>query len=251
MSSTDLSLDSAPNRFQPIWLLTLAIAGLPVIFGLSQVWIFFDESFPHLYHSRTLAALAAVVLGVAGIAAPLGVWMKRGAFRRWSRGRQWGAMGAVLFAMLIVYLLPFLLLIEASRNSRAILAYTPSVVLIFSEKEGLDALSWGVAGGPGTGHGSASRSARGKIETHTLVEWHAPLEPMHLPRPPDFDPVVHLRAEGSLKPLRLEARVETGQTVLFKTVGFRDAVVTQQGKPVALPTELAPGTHHFAIQAGP
>ena len=159
-------------------------------------------------------------------------------------------MGAVLLVMSFGYLLPFLLLIEAGRNSRAILNYTPAVVLIFS-MDGEDRLSWGVVGGPGTGHGSASGSPQRNDMQHALVEWHAPLEPMHIPHPPGPDPLVHLRSEGSLNPIRLDVQIENGRAVLFRSLGFRNAEVRQEGQLVALPTELKPGTHRFTIEAEP
>ena len=109
----------------------------------------------------------------------------------------------------------------------------------------------GECGGPGTGHGSASGTSQGRNREHAFVEWHAPLEPMHLPRPPSPDPIVHLRAEGSLDPIRLDVQIENGRTVLFKALGFRNAEVRKQGKLVTLPTELNPGTHRFTIEAEP
>jgi hypothetical protein len=251
LNNTDPSTESASGRSQWIWLLALIVAGLPVIFALYQIWIFFDEAYPHLYWSRTLPSLVAVALGFVGIVVPLGVWIKRFSIRRWSRARQGGALAAVLLVMSFGYLLPFLLLIEAGRNSRAILAYTPAVILNFS-KDGEDPLRWGVLGGPGTGHGSGDRSASGSPQSDDiLVEWHAPLEPMHIPRSPGPDPFVHLRAEGSLDPIRLDVQIESGRTVLFKALGFRNAVVRQEGKLVTLPTELNPGTHRFTIEAEP
>ena len=253
LNNTEPSSESASNRTQWIWLLTLTVAGLPVIFGLYQIWIFFDEAFPHLYWSRTLPSLAAVALGFVGIVVPLGVWIKRSSFCRWSRARQGAALGVVLLVMSLGYLLPFLLLIEAGRNSRAILEYTPAVVLIHSmdSEDRLHRLSWGVVGGPGTGHGSASGSPQRNDMQHVLVEWHAPLEPMHIHHPPGPEPLVHLRAEGSLDPIRLDVQIENGRTVLFKSLGFRNAEVKQNGKLVTLPTELNPGTHRFAIKAEP
>jgi hypothetical protein len=251
LKNTKPSTESASNRSPWIWFLTLAVAGLPVIFGLYQIWIFFDEAFPHLYWSRTLPSLAAVALGIVGIIAPLWVWMKRISFRRWSRARQAGTLGGVLLVMSFVYILPFLLLIEAGRNSRAILPYIPAVILSFS-KDGEDLLRWGVLGGPGTGHGSGGRSASGSPQKNDiLVEWHAPLEPMDLPGQAGPDPMVHLRAEGSLDPIRLEVQIESGRTVLFKALGFRNAVVRQESKLVTLPTKLNPGTHRFTIEAAP
>lgn len=248
MLKTDHSTESAANHSQWMWLLTLTVAGVPVIFGLYQIWIFFAEAFPHVYWSRTLPSLAAVALGFAGIVVPLGVGIKRNSFRRWSGARQGGALGAILLVMSFVYLLPFLLLIEAGRNTRAILEYTPAVLLIFS-MDGEDRLSWGVVGGPGTGHGSASGSPQKNDMAHVLVEWHAPLEPMHIPRSPGPDPLVHLNAEGSLDPIRLDVHIDNGRTVLFKSLGFRNAEVRQDGKLVTLPTELNPGTHRFTIDA--
>lgn len=239
-----------PTDSRWIWLLTMAAACLPVAFGLYQIWIFFDEAFPHVYWSRTLPALAAVALGFAGIVVPMGVWRKRTVFWRSSSARQGAALGGVVAVMAIVYLLPFLLLVKAGRNSRAILDYTPAVVLVFS-MDGEDRLAWGVLGGPGTGHGSAARNSQNQDVQHVLVEWHAPLEPMHIPRPPGPDPLVHLKAEGSLDPIRLAIQIENGRTVLFKTLGFPPAAVTQQGKPVALPIELPPGTHGFILEAKP
>lgn len=249
MIHTYPSAEVAVNRSRWIWLLTLTVAGLPVIFGLYQNWIFFDEAFPHLYYSRTLPSLAAVALGFVGIAAPIGIWLKRNSFRRWSRARQWGAFGAVLLTMFLFYLLPFVVLINAGRNSRAILAYTPSVNLIFFE-DGEDLVRWGVAGGPGTGHGSGHFSSQGKDRDY-FVEWHAPLEPPDLPRAPNADPFVHLSAQGTVDPVKLDLKIENGQTVLFKALGFRNAVVSEQGKPVTLPIELNPGTHRFTIETMP
>ncbi len=249
MLHTDPSAELAVNRSRWTWLLTLTVAGLPVIFGLYQNWIFFDEAFPHLYHSRTLPSLAAVALGFAGIAAPIGVWMTRSSFGRLSRAQRWVTLGSVLLAMLLFYLMPFIVLINAGRNSRAILAYTPSVNLIFTE-DGEDLVRWGVAGGPGTGHGSGHFSSQGKNRNY-FVEWHAPLEPPDLPRPPNADPFVHLRAEGTVDPIRLDLKIESGQMVLFKALGFRNAVVSQQGKPIKLPIKLNPGTHRFTIEAEP
>lgn len=250
MLKTDLPTESAANHSQWIWLLTLTVASVPVIFGLYQIWIFFDEAFPHVYWSRTLPSLSAVALGFIGIVVPLGVWITRHSFRRWSRAQQAGALGAVLLVMSFGYLLPFLLLIEAGRNTRAILEYTPAVVLIFS-RDGEDRLSWGVVGGPGTGHGSASGSPQKNDLEHVFVEWHAPLEPMHIPRSPGPDPLVNLRAEGSLDPIRLDVQIENGRTVLFKSLGFHNAKVSQEGKLVSLPTELIPGTYRFTIEAEP
>jgi hypothetical protein len=152
--------------------------------------------------------------------------------------------------MTFAYLLPFLLLIDAGRNSRAILEYTPTVILNYSE-DGEDLLRWGVLGGPGTGDGTASGTPLGKNRKQTFVEWHAPLEPLDLPRPPGPDPVVHLTAEGSLAPTRLDVQIENGRKVLFKAMGFRDIQVRHEGKLVTLPIELNPGTHRFTIEAEP
>jgi hypothetical protein len=74
---------------------------------------------------------------------------------------------------------------------------------------------------------------------------------MELPRPQGPEPMVHLRAEGSLDPIRLDVQIENGRTVIFKVLGFRTTQVRQQGIPIPLPSKLNPGTHRFTIEAEP
>lgn len=229
-----------------IWTLTLTVAGLPVLFGLYQIWIFFDEAFPHLYWSRTLPALAAVALGLAGVTAPLWVFVKRRKFCHWPRARQWKTFAAVLLLMLVAYLVPFVLLVDAARSSRAILSYTPAVFLLYSpEDDERHPLRFGVVGGPGTGSGGSRRN-----HDLAVVEWNAWLEPKELARPPGPDPVVQLRAEGKLDadPIQVEVTIETGRKVRFDTRGLANPRVRRDGQLVTLPIELNAGMHRLTVE---
>lgn len=247
MSEDHPTTNSAQEARSWIWGLTLAVAALPVGFGLYLVWVFFDEPFPHLYWSRTFPALAGIALCLAGIAAPVWVLSKRRAFRTWPKSRQWSAFVVVLLLMAFAYATPFVRLADAARKSRAILSYTPGVFLIYSRDED-ELFRWGVSGGQGTGWGSGERS-----EERIVVEWNAWLEPKDLPRPPGPDPVVHLRCEAAphADPLVVDVEITTGRTVIFYTRGFTDPSAKIDGKLEAPPIELQAGTHRLTIEDEP
>ena len=245
MSTSDHAANSAANRSHVLWLATFLVACLAVAFALYQVGLFFDEAFPHLYWSRTPAALAAVAFGIAGIAVPVWLLVKRNSFRSWPRSAQWQALAVVVLVMLFGYLTPFLLLVDASRQSRAILPYTPTVYLHHNAKEEHpNRLQFAVVGGPGTGQGG-TRSSGDRVGIH----WHAWLEPEHLAREKGPEPVVHLHCETSrtASPQTFDVKIITGRTVQFDTRGFGNSRVTSDGRPVYLPVELSAGTHRLTI----
>lgn len=246
MTNSNATTDSEVKPSPRIWSLALTAVGLPVVFGLYQVFIYFNESFPHLYWKRTLPALTAVVLAIAGIVAPIWVIIKRKQFCHWTRLRQWQVCAALLLGMSLLYLAPFVMLVDAARHSRAIIPYTPNVVLHTPTDRAGAPFHWGVGGGPGTGHGS-SHSHGDSYET----EWNGWLEPEGLDHGPGPDPIVRLRAEGDTeKKGNIRIRIENGRTVRFYTSGFRDETATQNDESVTLPITLDPGTHEFVIHPG-
>lgn len=232
-----------------IWLLTLIVAVLPAAFVSYQLWLYFDEGFPHLYFSRTLPALAAVAIGFTGLLIPLWVLMKRGAYRTWSRSRSWRTFATVLLLSVAGYLVPFLLLVDASRDAVAILPYTHSVYLLYDDSDVPNRpFRWGVVGGPGTGHGGTrSEGDRG------VVTWTAPLVPRHVWGDRNPAPDVLLRSEfdeGS-PTSRIDVEITTPLPLNFGSVGLHRPAATYDDQTVRLPIRLEPGTHRFRITTDP
>ena len=243
MTNSPATTNSELKPSHRIWLLALTVVGLPVVFGLYQVSMYFGESFPHDYWKRTLPALTAQVLAIAGIIAPIWMIVKRKQFCRWARSRQWQMCAALAFAMWLFYLAPFVMLVDAARSSRAIIPYTPNVVLHTSNDRAGTPFQWGVGGAHGTGHGGSHQHGD-NYET----EWNVWLEPKELDHGPGPDPVVHLRATGDTeKQGNIRIRIETVRTVRFYTVGFHEVTATQNGESVTLPITLDPGMHELVI----
>lgn len=226
-----------------IWVLALLGTALAAAFGVYNVYLFFDRSYPEFYWSRTIAAFVAVAFATGGPAVPLLLIVRRTAFMRLPSAGQW----VVLVLMPVGYVTAFGLLLELARNSRPAFLATQTMTLRHAPADSppLDFYVPGGMNARGRGYGGDN----GEL----VIEWECWWLPSRLRQSGD-EPDLKLQCRTSQDDERgweLTIDVATDRNIVFDVDGFVYVCAKKDGGTASLPLELDQGTHEIVVNARP
>lgn len=235
----DAQTSDSLGLFRSLWLPSVVVTTVAAGFGVYQVYMFFDRAYPEFYWSRTIAAFAAVAVGIGGAALPLLLIAKRTAYLRWPKAAQRPA----LILLPVAYTSLFGLLMNLARQSRPVFSTTQTMTLRHAPDD-KSALDLDVPGG---------MSGRGHAHSSDDGEWVAEWECWWLPntlRDPAARPGLQVQSTGSLNDSGvwdLTVVVTCNRKIVIDVDGFLKESATRDGDAVSFPLLLEPGSHSIRI----